>query len=159
MSAAQDWEWVPDEEDERTSLIASFIRGANVASSVGVEEVLDVFELDEDGWDGVSRRLPDDAPEGGFGGGDRRSISVTPVVGQYHGDDWMGKVNCKDLGPMFFSGIPGDVTLALALCKECEVLEECRDDALERGDLYHGVVGGMTPSARRRAVNQRRRSA
>lgn len=157
MSAAAEWEWEDYGEDERTRLVASFIRGASVAGVV--EEVADVLELDEDGWDGVSRRLPDDAPEGGFGGGDRRSISVSPAVGQYHGENWMVKVNCKDLGPMFFSGMPGDVTMALELCRECEVLEECRDDALGRGDLYYGVVGGMTPSARRRAVNEHRRKA
>lgn len=158
MSAAQDWEWVPDEdEEERSSLIASFIRGATAKEAIGWEA--ESWQGEDDGWDGVSTRLPDDVPEGGFGGGDRRSISVTPVVGQYHGDNWMARVNCKDLGTMFFSRFPGDITAALELCRGCEVLEECRDDALANGDLYHGVVGGMTPSARRRAVNQRRRSA
>lgn len=154
MSAAADWEWVPDEDEERSSVIASFIRGASAPEPVG-----DGDGEVEDGWEGVSGRLPDDIPEGGFGGGDRRSISVSPVVAQYRGKDWMVRVNCKDMGPLFYSRFPGDLTAALELCRGCEVLVECRKDALERGDLYYGVVGGMTPSARRRAVNEHRRSA
>lgn len=154
MSAAANWEWIPDEQEERSSLIESFIHGATVDGEVLVEEEDEGEELE---WDGRSKSRYDGAPEGGFGGGDRRSISVSPVVAQYHGENWINRVNCKDMGTLFFSGAPGAVTSALETCRRCEVLVECRTDALDRGDLYYGVVGGMTPSARRRAVNEHRR--
>lgn len=159
----QDWEWEGDEQVERSHLMSAFFNGSTMIEVDG--GVDGEVNGNEEGQGSTSVPVPvqphtyDEAgaPEGGYGGGDRRSISVSARVDQYHGEDWITRAACKNQGKLFFSRHPRLVTAALEMCAECEVMEACRKDALDNGEVFHGVVGGMTPSARRRAINQWRR--
>lgn len=53
---------------------------------------------------------------------------------------------CRDMTDIFFSNDQHDVRLALAVCKTCPILEECRERALSSEPRYgyHGTEGGMT---------------
>lgn len=37
-----------------------------------------------------------------------------------------------------------------AICGRCPVRNNCLDDAIDTGELYYGIRGGMTPAERRR---------
>lgn len=73
--------------------------------------------------------------------------------------DWRPLANCATADPELFfpeKGAGNSAKVAKAICARCVVLQECRDDALERGDDAFGVLGGMTPKERReqRLINQ-----
>lgn len=63
---------------------------------------------------------------------------------------WRARALCAEVGgDVFFpeKGEPaGD---AKAVCARCPVQGECLWDALERGDVTYGVLGGMSPQERR----------
>ena len=48
---------------------------------------------------------------------------------------------CSANPDLFFAELPGDVTRAKALCRDCPVRTVCLADALDRGEPW-GVWGG-----------------
>lgn len=62
-----------------------------------------------------------------------------------------------DLNPIYVLDDKGDVqpiavdwAPALAICDGCPVRNQCLDQAMQTGDVFFGVLGGMTPEARRK---------
>lgn len=57
---------------------------------------------------------------------------------------------CKDETDLFFSNDAHDVRMALAICRGCPVIAECREyvPEVDRGG-YYGTLAGMTWQKRR----------
>ena len=77
-------------------------------------------------------------------------------------DAWLDRAACADLDlehlPMFFVEAGRSLSKqATALCERCPVRRNCLDHAIER-EITSGYFGGMSPSARRHRVAERRRS-
>ena len=65
--------------------------------------------------------------------------------------DWWHNAGCLGTDPEVFfpvSETAGQVEQAKAICRRCDVTEECLSWALQSGQ-DHGVWGGMTPAGRR----------
>ena len=64
-------------------------------------------------------------------------------------DDWRSRALCAEVGGDFW--FPEDKqipTAAKEICGRCPVRDACLSDALERGDVQWGVLGGKSPRER-----------
>lgn len=69
---------------------------------------------------------------------------------------WVEQANCRGLDPdLFFPRRGESAAHAIAVCQGCVVRTECLDFAV-RERIVHGIWGGMSERARRRARRQRR---
>lgn len=73
------------------------------------------------------------------------------------GAEWRRRAACRGAGTsIFFPSQGQSVEPALAFCRRCPVVAECREDALAYG-IRHGVWGGQPERQRRRTRDARRR--
>lgn len=62
---------------------------------------------------------------------------------------------CRDVDPDLFFPVGSDPGVeARAVCRGCELRQECADWAVD-ADIWHGLWGGLDPTERR-AVQRRR---
>lgn len=67
--------------------------------------------------------------------------------------DWMQKAKCDGQGDLFFSEMQARmVNKARAICKTCEVKQQCLAYALENNEV--GVWAGTTTNQRRKIRNR-----
>lgn len=81
-------------------------------------------------------------------------MRVTVSLSGREHDDWRGAAACREVDPELFFRNDGDRWGALwakAVCARCKVRDECLQDAFDNGELWYGVLGGMTPTERVRA--------
>lgn len=79
-------------------------------------------------------------------------------------NDWCSQAACKGQTDLFFPDFEGlsrevayrIVRQAVAVCRGCPVLRECRE-WVDEHPLGWGIVAGMTPRRRRRGARNRRR--
>lgn len=73
-----------------------------------------------------------------------------------------GEAACAEIGGDFWFPDPGDPDhnsrRAIAVCRRCEVIDQCGTWAIENGEPF-GVWGGMTERQRRKFSGIRRRRA
>ena len=72
---------------------------------------------------------------------------------------WMRAGHCRDHPPATF--FPSDgvgVTVAMRICGDCPVKDQCLEYALENR-IEHGVWGGCSERERRRILKRRRQGA
>lgn len=65
--------------------------------------------------------------------------------------DWRHQAACRDHDPELFFPFPEEHrkrATAVAVCRSCPVVVECREWALDTG-LSHGVAGGLAEDERR----------
>lgn len=74
---------------------------------------------------------------------------------------WMDRGNCHGVDPeLFFPERGASTREAKAVCRACEVRDECLEYALDHGEK-HGIWGGRSERERRRmraAQNRERRA-
>ena len=71
--------------------------------------------------------------------------------------DWWERGACRGAtGDLFFSETKTDWRVARMFCASCPVREQCLDYAIANDERY-GIWGGLTPPARARLRDQRRR--
>ena len=66
--------------------------------------------------------------------------------------NWRNEANCLGSDPDTFFPESKDKRYAkdaLAVCRKCEVKDDCLDHAIENDEKY-GIWGGMTPEARKK---------
>lgn len=70
-------------------------------------------------------------------------------------EPWMASAKCANGDPdvMYPEHTPG-INQAVAICRDCPVLEPCLNHALNNKEL-HGIWGGTTEKQRRRLFNRR----
>lgn len=74
------------------------------------------------------------------------------------GPQWWDLAACRETDPEVFFPDPGvNANRAKSICRRCPVRDACLEDALDSGDIYHGVRGGL--SARELQDEARRRRA
>lgn len=67
---------------------------------------------------------------------------------------------CAEVGGDAFFPEKGEpATEAKKICARCPVRGECLWDALERGDVTYGVLGGRSPQERRALLRKHWRAA
>lgn len=74
---------------------------------------------------------------------------------------WMDRANCHQVDPdLFFPERGASIAEARAVCRACDVREECLEYALEHGEKF-GIWGGKSERERRtlRARRNRERAA
>lgn len=74
--------------------------------------------------------------------------------------DWRDQAACRDTDrEAFFPGKCGNGAAAKLICSTCPVRAACLEDAIQSGDTYAGIRGGMAAEDRRRlcAARQRQR--
>jgi len=89
---------------------------------------------------------------------------LAPVV--LAGENWEAYAACRGGNPELFfplreskKGAPTELAaLAIAVCEQCPVAQECLEGALERDERF-GIWGGKTTTERREMVRQRARLA
>lgn len=68
---------------------------------------------------------------------------------------WLERKSCRPEHADLFFGDERAMAAALALCRSCEALAECRADAIAHGDIVDGhtthgqVVGGCGPKRKK----------
>lgn len=63
---------------------------------------------------------------------------------------WHDQALCAETDPEAFFPVAGaSAHAARQVCAACPVRTECLTDALDRHDVAHGVLGGLTPTQRR----------
>ncbi|MBM3691874.1 MAG: WhiB family transcriptional regulator [Actinobacteria bacterium] len=73
------------------------------------------------------------------------------------GDDrrWQERANCLGVDPdLFFPERGASTREAKAVCRGCEVRDECLEYALDQGEKF-GIWGGLSERERRRVRRQR----
>jgi WhiB family redox-sensing transcriptional regulator len=66
---------------------------------------------------------------------------------------WRDQALCAETDPEAFYPDPGTIPhAALQVCARCPVQTDCLTDALHRRDIAFGVLGGKTPTQRRRLL-------
>jgi WhiB family redox-sensing transcriptional regulator len=69
---------------------------------------------------------------------------------------WLDQALCAETDPEAFFPEVGEVPhAALSVCAKCPVRAACLADALNRRDVTHGVLGGMTPNERKQLLRER----
>ena len=69
---------------------------------------------------------------------------------------WQERSLCAQTDPDAFFPKKGENSRqAKQVCKSCEVVAECLDQAIERGDYDFGIQGGKNPGERRKIARQR----
>lgn len=64
---------------------------------------------------------------------------------------WLDSALCAQADPeAWYPGEDGSPHKAKAICGRCPVQEPCLTDALDRGDVEYGIIGGLTAKERRR---------
>jgi len=96
-----------------------------------------------------------------------RHQTVYGILGSFTPPDWAatGTPNCHGVDPeLFFPPRgrvdPDDRREAMATCRHCELLDQCREWAIEQGPTLFGIWGGTTQEQRfaiRRRFNIQRR--
>lgn len=90
---------------------------------------------------------------GGAGGaGSYRRGTAPATAGFVAGArPWLDSALCAQVDPdVFFADRGGSTREAKKICSRCPVRTECLQDALDRGDVDYGIIGGLTPRERRR---------
>lgn len=73
--------------------------------------------------------------------------------------EWVAFRRCADVDPnVFFPNDGAGVIVAQKLCRECPVIDACREYALAN-NITHGVWGGTSERQRRRILRDRRRAS
>lgn len=71
--------------------------------------------------------------------------------------DWWEQGACRGEDPrLFFSEVKTDWRVARMFCAACPVRQRCLDYAIANDERF-GIWGGITPPARNRLRDQRRR--
>lgn len=68
---------------------------------------------------------------------------------------WFANANCKDKCEVMYPDKYSDekkVARAKLICGQCLVIDECKEYALDKGEM-DGIWGGMTPRERKREAN------
>lgn len=78
-------------------------------------------------------------------------IATNHLVGRLHAEtqpvNQQGTVPCAEDPDLFFAQDRVQIKLAKALCGTCELIEQCRDEAIDQGDKTT-IRGGLTPKER-----------
>lgn len=73
---------------------------------------------------------------------------------------WRDSASCASVGGEFWFPEKGEPAgEAKQICARCPVIGECLWDALERGDVTYGVLGGKSPQERRSLLRKHWRAA
>lgn len=67
--------------------------------------------------------------------------------------NWRDGALCAEVDPELMFPEPYDrrgTALARRVCMACEVRVDCLDDALQAGEVHHGVRGGLLPDERQK---------
>lgn len=79
------------------------------------------------------------------------------LIGQFRHEPWMERALCREIpDPDAFYPLPGDSKTAAdakAVCRLCDVREDCLSYALQHQEV-HGVWGGLTPRARNKLADR-----
>ena len=71
-------------------------------------------------------------------------------------DSWREVAACAQTDPeLWFPADGGNGRRAKQICGGCPVQAECLQDALESGDVDHGVRGGLSPRQRVKLLRAR----
>ena len=82
----------------------------------------------------------------------RNYLPLTPVMGRK--GDWRARALCAQYDPeLWFDDTPQGERRALAICRECPVINECLADVLP--DTWREGTAGGTTYAQRRAMRRR----
>jgi WhiB family redox-sensing transcriptional regulator len=85
-------------------------------------------------------------------------MNPTPERLRHVDTSWMVVGICRQYPPdTFFPKDGVGVERAIRICKECPVLQQCLEYALDNR-MDHGVWGGQSERERRRAIRSRRNS-
>ncbi|MGH3784747.1 MAG: WhiB family transcriptional regulator [Pseudonocardiaceae bacterium] len=87
------------------------------------------------------------------------SISPDDPPDEYVPGDWRHRAKCRDVDPELFFPHPGETQLlaeARAVCADCPVIIQCREWALDTGQVF-GVWGGVSAHELRLMRAARRR--
>jgi WhiB family redox-sensing transcriptional regulator len=70
--------------------------------------------------------------------------------------EWMKGANCQSVDPEIFHREKGESNLAAKkVCGNCDVLDDCLEYALGRGERF-GIFGGLSPRQRLKLERDRR---